>query len=295
MATTSQERMDSISASIPIHVSWTDRNGKSLSSDARTVSISRAGATIVLAQKLDPPQEIRIRDVEASRESCARVLGVVGGDFEWRIYGVVFVDAAADFWGKELPPDLPAETGRPKVCLECASCSRRAIVSLNDIEDEVLKVRQLTNRMCETCATWTVWSFADYDASPERDNEVRTAKSEVQEEAQAQESGANKRKQVRIQTKANACVRYRGVKEEVVRVKDASRGGFRFVSEHYYDVGFAIDVAMPYTVNAANIFVPARIMWRREIKRLDRLEYGVAYTQAPKKAESNMQGRPYAR
>ena len=293
MATTSQERIDSISASIPIHVSWTDRNGKSLSSDARTVSISRAGATIVLAQKLDPPQEIRIRDVGASKESCARVLGVVGGDFEWRIYGVVFVDAAADFWGKELPANLPVETARPKVCLECASCSRRAIVSLNAIEDEVLKVRQLTNRMCETCAAWTVWSFADYDASPERDNDVPISQPDVQQEAQ--ESGANRRKQVRIQTKANACVRYRGVKEEVVRVKDASRGGFRFVSEHYYVVGFAIEVAMPYTANAANIFVPARIMWRREVKRLDRLEYGVAYTQTPKKTESGPPGRPYAR
>jgi len=293
MSTTSQEKTDSISASIPVHVSWTDRNGKSLSSDARTVSISRAGATIVLAQKLDPPQEIRIRDVEASKESCARVLGVVGGDFEWRIYGVVFVDAAADFWGKELPSTLAQESGRPKVCLECASCSRRAIVSLNDIEDEVLKTRQLTNRMCETCAAWTVWSFADYDVSPERNNDEPIAKPEMQPEAQ--ESGANRRKQVRIQTKANACVRYRGVKEEVVRVKDASRGGFRFVSEHYYVVGFAIEVAMPYTANAANIFVPARIMWRREVKRLDRLEYGVAYTQAPKKAEPGPAERPYAR
>ena len=293
MATTSQERTDSISASIPVHVSWTDRNGKSLSSEARTVSISRAGATIVLAQKLDPPQEIRIRDVEASRESCARVLGVVGGDFEWRIYGIVFVDAAADFWVNELPSDPPEEARRPKVCLECASCSRRAIVSLHDIEDEVLKVRQLTNRMCDTCATWTVWSFADYDASLERDNEVPIAKPDVEQAPQP--SGANRRKQVRIQTKANACVRYRGVKEEVVRVKDASRGGFRFVSAHYYVVGFAIDVAMPYTANAANIFVPARIMWRREVKRLDRLEYGVAYTQAPKKVESGLQARPYAR
>jgi hypothetical protein len=36
-------------------------------------------------------------------------------------------------------------------------------------------------------------------------------------------------------------------------------------------------VAMPYTHNASNVFVPARVMWRRELGRMKKFEYGVAY------------------
>jgi len=76
---------------------------------------------------------------------------------------------------------------------------------------------------------------------------------------------------------AMACVRYSGVTEEVVRVMDASRGGFRFVSSLYYTKGSNIMVAVPFMRDSPNIFVPAKIMWRRELQRLEKREYGVAY------------------
>ena len=78
-----------------------------------------------------------------------------------------------------------------------------------------------------------------------------------------------------------ACVRHAGLVDEVVRVKDASRGGFCFVSPRYHPDGAYIRVAMPYTPNASNVFVTARVVWRREIPRMKRYEYGVKYASLP--------------
>jgi hypothetical protein len=36
-------------------------------------------------------------------------------------------------------------------------------------------------------------------------------------------------------------------------------------------------VAVPFMRDSPNIFVPAKIMWRRELRRLEKREYGVAY------------------
>ena len=273
---------DRISVSIPIHVSWIDRAGKRFSAEARTTTISRTAATIVIPHKLEPPQEITIKRAEGGvGEVTARILGMVGGEAEWRIYGVTRVGPAVEIWDQTFPPEEETESPERKVCLECASCAKRAIVHLSEIEAEVLERRGLTNRFCRTCGSWTVWSIAEIEFSAERDTE-ETKEVEAKEAPAARESGENRRKQPRIMTKVSACVRYQGVKEEVVRVKDVSRGGFRFVSNHYYIEGSPISVAMPYTPNAANIFVPARIMWRKEVIHLGKLQYGVAY-EAPKR------------
>jgi len=270
---------DRISASIPIHVSWMDRAGKRFSAEGRTTTISRGAATIVLPQKLEPPQEITIRKVEGGvTEVTARILGNIGGEGEWRIYGLMRAGPAAEIWDQEFPSEEETAVPERKVCLECASCANRAIVQLSEIEAEVLERRGLTNRLCRTCGSWTVWSAAEIDFSPERDTE-ETKGAETKESPTAREGGENRRKQARIMTKVSACIRYQGVNEEVVRVKDVSRGGFRFVSDHYYIEGSPIMVAIPYTPNAANIFVPARIMWRQEVIRLAKLQYGVAYAE----------------
>jgi len=264
-----------VSASIPIHVAWTARSGERQAADARTVTISRSGATIVLARKLDSAQEITVRSVEENKETAARVVGLIGGEFEWRIYGVIFTDPSADLWEGRLPPAAESDRSQTKMFLECASCLGRAQVILNEIQAEVFAARGLVTLPCNRCRLWTVWALAAHEASPdpacERDAEPAPAPAPRTE---------NRRKHSRVKTQAMACVRYGNVTEEIVRVKDVSRGGFRFVSPNYYIEGSNITVAMPFTRDASNIFVPAKIMWRREVPRMERREYGVAYTRS---------------
>lgn len=273
-------RTDRVSASIAIHVSWTDTNGNVSSVEAKTITICRAGATIELGHVLNPPQEITISETRGVKDVMARVLGVVGKELERRIYNVVFVGPEVQFWDRQLPGENDSETIHTKAYLECGSCSQRAIVSLSEIEFEVLTVNRLTHRLCETCGSWTAWGFPDVDASPEQQNEP--SNEHVAEHVEEPPRVENRRKKLRIRVRFLACLRRVGGQEEVVHVEDASGAGFRFVSNQEYREGSEISAAMPYSTNATNVFVPARVVWRREASGAARFEYGVIYRRKPK-------------
>ncbi len=260
------------SASIPIHVAWTTQSGGREAVEARIVRISPSGATIVLPSKLNDAQEITIRKVVGGDETAARVVGLISEELDWRIYGVVFIDPAPTVSERLFPPASDSATSQPRLFLECASCLSRALVTLNEIQAEVFAARGLVVLSCKRCHSWTVWALASHDISPGPTREGAAGPAP----APALRT-KNRRKHSRIHSMAMACVRYSGVTEEVVRVKDASRGGFRFVSPNHYIEGSNISVAMPFTRDASNIFVPAKIIWRRELPRLQKLEYGVAY------------------
>jgi hypothetical protein len=271
-------RNDRVSASIPIQVSWTGRRGEQIDGVAKTLTISRNGATIVLSQKLVPIQEITVRCAGTDKFVTARVVGLVGQEAGGHIYGVTFIDSNVNLWDIELPPATEPENAKSPVFLECASCLTRAWVDLDEIQTEVFEAQRIITLSCEHCASWTIWGLASHDA-PSRSDSKRTLESSP---APAPRT-VNERKHARVLTKMNACVRHAGLVDEVVRVKDASRGGFRFVSPNYHHDGSYIMVAMPYTRDASNIFVSARIIWRRKISHMKRYEYGVTYSSPPER------------
>ena len=269
-------RNDRVSASIPIQVSWTGSSGEHFDAVAKTLTIGRNAATIVLPQKLAPIQEITIRCAGTDKFATARVVGLIGQEAGGHIYGVSFLDSNENLWDIELPPAAEPEDAKSPSFLECASCLIRAWVNLDDIQTEVFEARRIITLSCEQCASWTVWGLASHDASSGSDR-----KGALESASAPAQRSENERKHARVLTKMNACVRHAGLVDEVVRVKDASRGGFRFVSPNYHPDGAYITVAMPYTPNASNIFVSARIIWRREMPRMKRYEYGVTYSSSP--------------
>jgi len=262
------------SASIPIHVSWTARSGEHECAEARIIKITRFGATIELASILNPSQEIMIcRDV-GGKETAARVVDLIEKESNWHTYRVMFTELAPRSWEDQTPPAADSGSSQQKVFLECASCLSRAQVILNEIQAEVFAARGLVMLFCKKCHSLTVWALAAHDVSP---GPIRRSGKEPARARAAAPRTANRRKHSRVHSMAMACVRYSGVTEEVVRVMDASRGGFRFVSSLYYTKGSNIMVAVPFMRDSPNIFVPAKIMWRRELQRLEKREYGVAY------------------
>ncbi|MGA8343195.1 MAG: PilZ domain-containing protein, partial [Candidatus Sulfotelmatobacter sp.] len=90
----------------------------------------------------------------------------------------------------------------------------------------------------------------------------------------------NKRKHVRVQVKMKACIRHPGFEEEIVEVKDVSRGGFSFVSSKGYIEGSRIEVAVPYSGGKANIFVAARINRAQELPGKGLTKYGAQYVRS---------------
>jgi hypothetical protein len=67
-----------------------------------------------------------------------------------------------------------------------------------------------------------------------------------------------------------------GGEQELTQLLDISRGGICFRSKRQYSVQAWIRVAVPYTPDAANIFVPGRIAWHRETADGPH-EHGVQY------------------
>ena len=63
----------------------------------------------------------------------------------------------------------------------------------------------------------------------------------------------------------------------IATTENVSRGGFRFKSRLKYPMGTSVEAALPYTPGAANIFVPANIVYVDEKPTDEMYSHGVAY------------------
>lgn len=262
---------DRVSLAIPLQVSASESPGQSFKESARTLVINRHGATIVVNRKLQPGQLITIQRVGADKDKSAdaRVLGQMGGQENGYVYGVVFSDANVNLWNIKFPPLAESEKAVARLLLECRACQAREVAYLSELEAEVFDANGFVSRSCKQCNAWTSWQQGFHDASPDFSPSTRRAPTTHTKQ---------NRKDLRVQLKKlSACIRQPGFGEEVVRVEDVSRGGLRFLSRNTYYEGSSIEVAIPYTAGAANIFVVARIVRAQESPEKGLREYGVAY------------------
>jgi len=272
-------RSDLCPVSIPIHIAWEGRNGDKCAATAKTLLVNRRGAIVILQQRLDPAQEITIVASGVGREARARVIGLIGQESDGQVYGIVLSDPITTPWDAGLARVIGSEVVEREYFLECAACLNPAQIRLDSIQEKVFGARQLITLLCRECNKWTVWGPASCEARPREAPEANPMAA-----SKPAPRTENRRKHGRILTNVSACLRSAGGQlEEVVRVKDISRGGFRFQSPTRYPEGFVLLVAMPFTPNASNVFVRARVMWRREVPRLKRYEYGVAYERTPQR------------
>ncbi len=95
--------------------------------------------------------------------------------------------------------------------------------------------------------------------------------------SQASPAGREKRRDYRIPVTKTARMRQPGSAEEVIHLENVSRGGLCFRSSRKLPVGTMIEIAVLFSSEAANIFVPARIVWTQELPEERLVRYGVAY------------------
>ncbi len=278
MQTKNKRRSDRVSLSVPISLSsfaTSDREFKEL---GRTLSVSRYGAAIILRKKLSPVQEIKIRSIESGKEAVAQVVGQIGQQQDGFVYGVAFVDHNANPWSIEFPPLTDEDTAVSRLLLECGTCRSREVVHADEHQTEVFQASQSLSRPCKQCDSWTVWKMAK-QANLSDDLPPRIHPEQVAAEIPlVLKRSRNDRKHVRTSMKVMACIRHSGFGEhEVTHIVNISRGGFCFSSSKTYLKGSTIEVAVPYTEGAANIFVSAKVVWHREVPNSKRKEYGIAY------------------
>ena len=270
-------RTDRVCINFPIRVLGTDSAGQDFEDKARTLSVCRYGATIVLDRQLAPGQRTTIRNLTTHEETRVRVVGQIGGQPHGYVYGIALVDSTQDIWKIQFPPLSHSDNAVIRLLLECIGCQAREVAYLNELEVEVFEANTTVSRSCQSCNDWTVWKRALVETTP-NDQLPAAAQQPLESSTSPEPQTGNRRKSVRVRLKKiTACIRQPGFGEEIVHVDDLSRGGLRFRSPKTYYEGSRIEVAVPYEPNGANIFVLARIVRFGELPEANFKEYGATY------------------
>ncbi len=270
-------RSDRIVLELPIQVSGTDGLGHGFMEETRTLVLSRHGAKILGCHKLGPDQELSVRCHKTGKEVVARVVGQIGGGPGGYHYGVEFLDPDVNLWDIDFPPLVESEEAVARVLLECVRCHAQVLTYLNEFEAEVFEANGCLSRSCKRCTDTSIWKAATSQAPseqiplPVKLDPAPAAAPAVPLRTQ------NERKVVRVSLKITACIRHPQFGEEIVVTENVSRGGFRFKSPKCYSRDSIVEVAVPYSRGAGNIFTPARIEHAEQIPGEPLTSYGAAY------------------
>jgi len=284
-------RSDRVSISIPVEIFGADFSGEHFVEQSRTVLVSRHGATVVMSRKLGPDLELILRRPGTKKEALVRVVGQIGGQHDGYIYGLALMDQNVNLWNIYFPALLEGQSAVGRALLECGRCKNREIVYMDEVEAEVFEANLCLQRTCGQCGHASIWKpvpaelqeealpppaaeTSGQDAASGADPEALVAEAPP---AEPPPSVVSRRKNLRIKSNMPACIRQPGFDEEVVTCEDVSRGGLCFKSPKRYFLGSRIEVAIPYAAGAANIFVPARIVYTQELTKESVYKYGVSY------------------
>lgn len=284
-------RSSRIEEAVPITLIGSDTEGKLFLEHTHTILISRHGAGVVSKYKLSPEQEVLIRLQDSDKEEDVRVIGQIGVHSDSFVYGVAFLQADTNFWGREFAPLTGSESTAPCLTLECVRCGSRESVEHNDLEVDVYTFNQSVVRHCKECGLSTVWKVLSAEESakfvssgPEQKNglSLPLTPSLLPVSPPPADGPENRRKDRRTKVKLTACVRRPGFEDDVVVCEDMSRGGVRIKSRKVYFADTMIDIAVPYASRGSNIFVPARVLYVQELEKQGFFRCGVAYIKFPK-------------
>lgn len=281
MASAPVRRSDRVSLTLLLEASGIDSQGKEFKAPARTLLISRTGAVIVLERELAPDQQIHLQrraPSEAHRQSQVRVVGQFGRQKEGYLYGIEVPDPSVDLWGVEFPESADSLEAVARMLVECSYCRSREVVHLNELELRAFETNRGIARHCKTCGVPSIWIQAPHEdekklaARPSRGR--RGAETQT---APPKEGEQRVRQRMRLRTRLTACVRQAGADDELAVCEDISPMGMCFRSKRRYDAGAVVDVAVPYSPDAANIFLPATVVYSEQIPKAGLFRHGTEY------------------
>lgn len=281
MPATATRRSDRVSLTLLLDASGTDLQGLEFKAPARTLMISRSGAIIVLDRALKPNQEIHIQrraPKEAHRQARARVVREAGRARDGFLYGIEIIDATDDPWAVEFPESTNDSDAFAKMLLQCSYCGSREVIHVNQMELSAFEANRGIARHCKTCLVPSFWTLAPHeDEKKLAKRAARKARASETETTGTAEEEKRKRQRVRLQTRLTACVRHNGGEDELAVCEDISPIGLCFRSKRRYEPNAVIDIAVPYSPESANIFLPARVIYSEEVPKAGMFRHGTEY------------------
>jgi hypothetical protein len=281
MAVPALRRSDRVSLTLLLEASGRDLHGQEFKDPSRTMLINRTGAVIVLDRELTPDQRIHLRrqaPSEAHRESDIRVVGQFGRAKDGYLYGIEILDQK-DLWGIEFPSITESSEAVARMLLECSYCRSREVAYLNEVELRGFEANRGIARHCKTCGVPSIWTQAPHE--DEKKMAVRAARARKAAEsanaARATSEEQRERQRLRFKTRLSACIRQANSDDELAVCEDISPIGMCFRSKRRYDIDTAVEVAVPYSPDVANIFLPARIVYSEEMPKAGLFRHGTEY------------------
>lgn len=266
--------------SLALRIQITGKNffGDTSQCDGRTEEVSQHGATIRLAQKLAPGQQVVVRCTDTGEQAAARVVarvyqtsgGKPNGKLKEFSYGVAFLNSQAPPWGIAFPPRGDAAGAIGRIVLECMACHHRELAYLDGFELEVLESNETVSRYCRRCLDTSVW-MKSFDSLPAAGSGGET------DPSNENRRGPERRHHARHNARVIACIRRITLAEELVKVRNVSRIGLCFESRHEYEESAEIQIAVPYASGGGNVFVPGQIVRLEPVIQKGLTLYGVEY------------------
>ncbi|HXN19182.1 MAG TPA: PilZ domain-containing protein [Candidatus Binatus sp.] len=280
MATASMRRTDRVSLTVLLEASGTDSNGQEFKEPTRTLLINRGGAVIILERDLKPEQQIQIRrqaGADSQKTVPARIVGEFGRQKDGHLYGIEILDNENDFWKIEFPSIAESTEAVARMLLHCSYCKSREVAYLNELELRGFETNRGIARHCKTCGVPSIWTQAPHE--DEKQRSLRAARGKGAREADQIPGGEEQRarQRMRMKTRLTACIRQPDSDDELAVCEDISPIGMCFRSKRRYDTQALIQVAVPYSPDAANIFLPANVVYSEEIPRAGLFRHGVEY------------------
>ncbi len=279
-------RSSRIAIEIAIYLIGSDMEGKNFSEQTKTLVLSRHGSGVVSQYRLAPEQEMIIRRLDTNKQAEVRVVGLVGSQAGIHTYGLAFLDPNLNFWGIEFPPATELETKASRGLFECSSCKGRETVDLNDVELDVYTINASIARHCKRCGSSTIWTRASGDPNdqsvslePGQTPEPSPTPTPMPQPATPTPKARpeDRRKYVPAKVNFTACIRCPDSEDDIVACEEMSRGGLRFTSGKRYVQLSRIEVAVPYSPRALNIFVPALIDRVQGLPEQKLFQYDVSF------------------
>src|SRR5579863_79122 len=113
-----EQSTSSIACKLEIEVFGADLDGRQFIEQTRTLTITRDGATIPLANKLAPESELIVRNPVTNQETVALVVDLAQEQDCVHVYGIVFADPSVNLWQVE----FPAIQSKKTIVMECSRC-----------------------------------------------------------------------------------------------------------------------------------------------------------------------------
>ncbi len=281
MSSPSRRRSDRVSLTVLLDVSGTDSQGNEFKDSGKTLIVSRRGAMIVLARELKPEQQIHLQrktPSESHRQSQARVVNQMGHQRDGFLYSVEILSPESDLWGVDFPAILEDTDSVARMLLECTYCHSREVAYLSEIELRAFETNRGIARHCKACKVPSIWTQVLHE--DEKKLKARAARPRHAGEnagTAPAEGEQRERQRLRLQTRLTACIRKTGEDDELAVCEDISPIGMCFRSKRRFDPNTPIEVAVPYSPDAANIFLPARIVYSEEIPKAGLFRHGTEY------------------